>query len=853
MLLVDTSEAYLYAKYKWLFSSRCSQEELADFNKTNIEHYGKSDELNKINWLSFSDLSVNEDIMDFRKSSSVTALLCPRYHYTNEHNSVRYIGNSLIAVMADFEYASVLCQCGTVGFGVTDKKKPCSKWKYCDRCANKKRQYYYLKYSSAYNPLKSSYFITLTLDSPDKVRFIQGNYDQVIHAWNKLNGYVDAMYSNNLITGGLRAEELSIDRLYPESIVNPHLHVICEGIEGLTSHTFEGIKIDVIEIKTQDHWDNTIYYIYKSMNLYSAYANDWTKENGSTVNRNLRNTLEHHAYVIKNRNQTRAFGTFHSKSKSCTSESIKNITRSKKDISLQTEAKKINYTVEEPMYEDFKKGVEDTLNITITHDPLLKLAYAELSLPEEKKKERPWYKNPWILGGGALAGAGALYGAGKLYNSGDNMVNNTFGAGVDKYVVNPIKGLFNNNPAPTAQPSTPTTPTPSTPTTPSAPEPTKPLAYLKGHGPLKADTLAINGIDDSDLTARKAYLSGSLNHMEMNAYKQKTMLQDALDNPIGTEHEFSDPAMLENKLKEYNDGLPLKTLNDEQLTAYATPPERNSVTSPDWSYRDILPENDLASGLQNGRLTRNDYRNFVQTAQKPVSPTEEAMYFTGDVGQKAMYGQIGADVLSAAAPSSKLLGATSTGLGHLNAGLSPIFGGLTGQHLGQAVGGNVPGTNIPMEYAGAAGGTAVGMVPLANRLAPKVLARLIPQIAPRLAAGAAGGPAGEIAAMASLLGGMGVDVYTSAKNNALNQQMGNNAHIGRLGTLFTNAFNSLNNNKDAIPLKGLMMTPAWQEVVSNPGKYSNILGPELISAMVNTSKSGITGIAGRKLKELISH
>ena len=197
--------------------------------------------------------------MDSNKAARIRAIIDEKYHYISEkhkQNSTKYVGNTIMLTMADDCYAPEVCQCGTVGIGVTAEKKPCSRWKYCDRCSNVKRQYYYLKYSSAYS--ENSYMITLTMS--EKVKFIDGNLEQVIRDWNKLNGYVDMMYKNKMIVGGVRCEEMSIDNLYPMTIVNPHLHVLCHGVNDLKSHEFEGIKINVKKIKDQEHWNNSLNY-----------------------------------------------------------------------------------------------------------------------------------------------------------------------------------------------------------------------------------------------------------------------------------------------------------------------------------------------------------------------------------------------------------------------------------------------------------------------------------------------------------------------------------------------------------------------------------------------------------------
>ena len=438
-LISDISLSSLTAKHAYILKDVDGQMEC--LNK-------KAKDINEINWVSFSDLEKNCSLDGFPYSAT-RALMSRRYQYfekkkTGEQycrNSTRYIANTIMANMAEFEYARVMTHCGTVGFGKV-MNTPCGKWKYCDRCADIKRKFFYLRYGDVYGlTTDPCFFITITVDLEDKVVFNEQNQLKVIDSWNKMNLYVDTMYKKKLIKGAIIVEEAAFDSYYPNPVINPHLHVLCVGTDALHTHRFDGMKIHVKTINNHEHWVNELNYMHKCINFFSPYARDWTQENAKTINRNFRDMLNLHKYVVKNRNQSRAIGCFHGKSTNSLVKTTKEVRAAFKEkpkkITRQKAKKKIQYN---NMFEQFSSGAKNQLK---QYREKLAVIEADPSAVDQKKDNTPWWKNPYILGGGALAlGAGA-YGAGKLYNGGNNIVNDTLGKGVDNYIVNPIKGLFN--------------------------------------------------------------------------------------------------------------------------------------------------------------------------------------------------------------------------------------------------------------------------------------------------------------------------------------------------------------------------------------------------------------------------
>lgn len=256
-----------------------------------------------LNWMSLPDLEANEDILSQHQASAIRAL-CNRKSWYDADNSNLYFGNAVLCTMAEFEYASIICYCGTRGIAKF-KDTPCHKWHWCDRCANKVRRKLYKRYHTLYKP--NSYFITLT--NINKVTFGIDISQSLLNAWDELHNYARAMKTSVLI-GGYITEECSFDSYYPQIIANPHIHIIAHGVPGLTTHQYKNIKVHVEPITSQEHWNKALTYPIKAINLYKTYIKQITEDNAYALNRAFRNTIEIYRNTTLNRHSTSPFGTF---------------------------------------------------------------------------------------------------------------------------------------------------------------------------------------------------------------------------------------------------------------------------------------------------------------------------------------------------------------------------------------------------------------------------------------------------------------------------------------------------------------------------------------------------------------
>lgn len=817
----------MYSRWKWLYSSLYAAKEselieaVNNFTSDEIEHYGRSSSLIKINWLSFDDLEANVDNMNAEKQSCLRALFDERYHYTEggQKNSTKYFGNTLISLMADFEYGTLMCQCGTKGIGVTSKKKPCSKRIYCDRCANRKRRFIHCKYSDSYKPSTPSYLITLTLEK--KVKFIEGNYEQVVHDWNKLNAYVDLMYKNKLIIGGLRSEELSIDQLNPVAVVNPHLHVLCQGVADLKSHVFEGLKVDVKKIKDKAHWDTSLNYMYKPMNLFATYAREWNAHDGERINRNLRETLGAYKNVALNRNQSRAFGSFHALSKKCEDECIKTVKRTKK--SLQKPKEKINYP--QPSMQNSMIPINST--IPTKKFELIKSALNELPItqpiappPPQEEEKKPWYKSPLALGAGALAGGAALYGAGKYYHGGNNIVNNTFGAGVDKYLVNPIKNYFD-------PPKRKITPLPR----PNLPKINPASMTLQEGQVLAADP-------------RYVKLQAELMNSDYEMRNYADRLRYALDenNRLGTPFEGASTENIQSLLKVVDGrSTPFVNLPPQVFKNFIRSVGGKDVYDP--AHKAILNEinaDKFALWLNQHPEQLKGFEADLERFRKPFD-----IYSKADLGLTAagivsplIKGRVGQAISTASNAAAKLAPVTSVAAGALG---GHDFARDTG-------GGNV---HIP----------GIGEIGFSRDAAHSGAGAILPflgGIAGRAAIGSRGGLPGMIAAS---LAYPIADATVRNSSNLAASQFSDANRIASLMNQFNAARDQLQRHNNPLPLEALKSTELFKHYTDKPNamrayqgeipKLTQIDDNSLAQLMALKNSNNVIDIANSSMKQLI--
>lgn len=780
-LTTDRTIAQLFERYHFLWKAYFPKDgPIEGFDSSvHVESAGRQKQLLDINWLSFSDLEENRDHLSVEQYENIKAIFCKARHLENHKlhivNSVSYVGAAMLSVLSDFEYGSTICRCGCSSLD-SDANLPCSKWKYCERCANHRRRYMWSKYASSCETKHNKYLITIT--KTEKVKFVEGNYETIIHDWNDMNNYADSLIKEGGLVGGIRAEEVAFDTYYPHTIANPHIHILCHGKFKLQSHEYNGMKIDVKRIKDDLHWVNSLNYLNKSIDFVTPYTTSWTKENANIVNRNLRETMGAHKYVINNRNQVRAFGSFHGKSKACENADIKIVRRNKKST-LQKTPEKIEYS--EPMFEDFKAGVESRITTKLP-DAVLKVAYVGLTTPPAQKPKSPWYKNPLVLGGGALAGAAGLYAGGKMYNGGDNAVNNTFGAGIDKYVVDPIKGLFNK-------------PTPPTNT----------------GGPDAGTAAMIKA--QRNLFDRQVELSQS-----------KAELTTAAGNP----HEGA------------TNGLPGTKFSDtsiEDLNAASNAVGRYNGLNLNLSMKDkpelLNPDNTYKQDFLDIDKSLNTNRLYDTIANRSTGPSG----FEGGVRKAmpllntAMLGGMGINVSDALLKgtgnaASKFFGVASKGTPYLF-GVGDAVGGY---QAAKDNGGN------PWLHAGnaALAGAASGF------MRP--------------------GPMKIPAMVTSALAYPSLNQLSRIANDGHVESMSTLNRIGSQENQLMGAIKEYQTNKNDIPMRALMESDWYKNVMSDPGRFTNRYGapgadqynPSTVGIMMWLKQKGLDSLLGNKLKDIVA-
>lgn len=857
-----------------------------------MEHFGYgAKSVSQLNWLSFDDIDNNLHVLNDEQYSSIRALLNEANTFDRDEkgkiipNPTTYVGNCIMAHLANFEWARQMTWCGTTGNLNYAKSTPCSKWKYCERCADTKRKYYFKKYAHIYSSTPNPcYFVTITPDLDKKVKFVDGNTDLAILHWDKMNMYVDSMYTCGMIKGAVVVEEASFDSYYPHPILNPHIHFVCVANEyGLKSHRFDGMKIDVKLIDNEEHWVKGLNYLHKSIQFFHTYNFEWTPDKAEVISRNFRDMLNNHKHCISNRNQTRAIGILHAKNKQSIVKSTKVMEEEKK---ARQEAEKKLESIN--MFEEFNKGAHSRLRRSLEKKAtnIIDVGPSPVAArPPDKKKETPFYKNPWVIGGGLLAGAAGVYGAGKLYNSGNNVVNDTFGKGVDDYVVNPIKSLFTPREEPKTLPPTQgiNVPTP------------------------KMDTLS--GTVNKGNPISKEQYAGVIDFIKNKPIEEPkdfySLAAKFGPKPYEYKGEFPElqgisPLRPELQMKGLADNPTNKSIIDQvnsvltsQQNIRETLTKARSFLNGDTRTQSLIPEfqgktpeevERIANALQDDltKITNvaSSKQGLIGYLQSLGGTAKEEPLLKRTLNA-AQLPALGYDLGSLAAPyvASKLP-AVSNGAANLLGpaasatlkNLSPVTAGIFSGHAGWRLGGDtaddptsvshqaLAGLGLSpesMRYAGAVGhgGLAAGMQSLAI---PSIRKAVIGALARGAGVGAStlelspavAIPAAITTTLAAPIADMATDHYTKKFNAAAVE-----------GQNYTTLFNQLlaakkqmETNNNALEMKGLLATNNFRNLGSSPEDVQKLIadmGEGPANALLTAKKEGVMGLLSQKINDLL--
>lgn len=432
----------------------------------------KTNDIYKLNWLSIEDLEENEHLLDEKQVKHLDALLNP--HLLKDDVRPKYVTNTLMLTLCSFKKYDTICQCGTKGrprFAngreIPSKKAKmfCKDWKYCDRCTFLKRAELYKELFDYYKNAKGNlYHVTLSMDN--KYVFNVENYDIIEEVWDTLRARVAKLRKHDGYLEGVHmVEEISITSLYPEILVNPHIHMLVYSSEPIEDRKYSnGVKLNSKPVSSEEQWRHSINYMHKSVDLSTVYADTWDERIAPTMNRNLKEFVQGHREIFFGRKQITRMGIFHKNSKYTvaltktqylelhpekdkrTKKQIKKDKSIAKAKAKAAELKKAEKACKKPkkkiqckepvMYEDFQQGVCDTLKVAELPEEtvsLLKQAYAAYGVPGEQSQAPEQKKSTGIIGntlgvlGSGLAAAGGAYLYGKYGNGGNNTLSNFTG------------------------------------------------------------------------------------------------------------------------------------------------------------------------------------------------------------------------------------------------------------------------------------------------------------------------------------------------------------------------------------------------------------------------------------------
>lgn len=394
-------------------------------------------DLYNLNWLSLEDLETHEELLDSVQAKYLEAILNPGLHRRVSKSiglpKINVLEGILGAVGNLKNYSKVIKCCTTGSAGSKPFKCDCRK--YCDWCAGKKRAKHKNMYLNSWNPNAGINHFFLTVYIPDHLKTT--NAATIIARWERLKTYIESLRKKKIVNGGLITEELSLNHLYPEVEVNPHVHILATSEHELESFNFEEIHVHVKPIENKKHWEKAISYLTKSYCFSETYVQEWTKENAKIVNKNFVEISQTFRVMLCGRAQAKSFGLMHPNNPNniIDHDKMEYIAMERKKA-CKLNRKKIKCT--QPMYTDFERGVKSALKVEELPKAttiLLKTAYdtyGEDGLAQAPQ-ESHWMRN--LLGVGA-AGVGA-YMYGKNGNGGNNFLSG-FSNGVDNNVINPL-------------------------------------------------------------------------------------------------------------------------------------------------------------------------------------------------------------------------------------------------------------------------------------------------------------------------------------------------------------------------------------------------------------------------------
>lgn len=386
---------------------------------------GKAKDTLDLNWMSIEDLVKNEDHFTADQQNRISAILNPDLHRGTI--GCKNVLNSLLGSVAEAKNYAKVCMCCTKAqYSQTSLQfVSCDNWRYCEKCASRKRQRYFKQYYYYFeNADERVYHFTITLDK--KITYQTENYQVVSEAWNKLNSYVDFMLKNKVITGALIFEEMTVDQLHPTIVVNPHIHVIVTSQYDLeVAKGVQDVKVHVKEVTDKQQFRNLLNYLPKAIDLSEIYISSWTKENAREVNQNLREVMTGFRELFTDRWHTRCIGRFHGKNKRTIVVSPEDYKRYR---SLDPDAKK--KTRKQAGHNSNKKI--KCVKVTKPKKKMLPINTQPIN-KEEKPKSSGFGK---FLGLSALGGLGAL-GAYAYGRNGNNFLTGAANS-VHDNVVNPV-------------------------------------------------------------------------------------------------------------------------------------------------------------------------------------------------------------------------------------------------------------------------------------------------------------------------------------------------------------------------------------------------------------------------------
>jgi hypothetical protein len=295
-----------------------------------IEKLKKRITSSQINYSQYSDIEQHRQLLSPEQQNVLDSAFSP-VKRGNFKYSDSYFDNAGLIVGAEPVYAVKFSRCGIPN--LVNHSGRCSKRQFCPRCAYVKFLQHWSSFEHAY---RTETYCFVTFSYQGNVSF--SDRHQCTLYWDAIQSGLKWLSTHQHIEGGLVSEEISVRSFVP-TLVLPHAHAILKTeqispetitelgthITGYQDQAGNSVQlvpsVNVKPIQNYDSFKNEMQYLFKPINLKTAYVSAWieAEQNDRSeawkLNSALKDFFSGHLEITRGRMMIRRFGSMHGRCK----------------------------------------------------------------------------------------------------------------------------------------------------------------------------------------------------------------------------------------------------------------------------------------------------------------------------------------------------------------------------------------------------------------------------------------------------------------------------------------------------------------------------------------------------------